>query len=96
MEREGQKNLTETLNSLEGAGGTEEDKYVLLHYFFFNPPKSVGGMEGVGQNEFDRDSKFSGGSQRNGGRQVCFITLLYFISILKICWRNRGTGTEQI
>ena len=24
-------NLTETLNSQEGAGGTEEDKYVLLH-----------------------------------------------------------------
>ena len=50
MEREGQKKLTETLNSLEGAGGTEEDKYVLLNYFvFFNPPKCVGGMEGEGQ-----------------------------------------------
>ena len=31
MEGEGQKNLTEALNSLEGAGGMEEDKYVLLH-----------------------------------------------------------------
>ena len=50
MEREGQKSLTETLNSLEGGRGTEEDKYVLLHYFvFFNPPKCVGGMEGEGQ-----------------------------------------------
>ena len=85
-------NLTETLNSQEGAGGTEEDKYVLLHYFFFNPPKSVGGMEGVGQNEFDRDSKFSGGSRRNGGRQVRFITLICFISNLQNLleeWRNR-------
>jgi hypothetical protein len=27
------KNLTETLNSLEGAGGMEGDKHVLLHYF---------------------------------------------------------------
>ena len=27
MEGEGQKNLTETLNSPEGAGGMEEDKY---------------------------------------------------------------------
>ena len=33
MEGEGQKYLTETLNSLEGAGGMEEDKYVLLPYF---------------------------------------------------------------
>ena len=33
MEGEGQKNLTETLNSLEGAGGMEEEKYALLHYF---------------------------------------------------------------
>ena len=33
MEGEGQKILTETLNFLEGAGGMEEDKYVLLHYF---------------------------------------------------------------
>ena len=30
MEGEGQKNLTEALNSLEGAGGMEEDKY----YYF--------------------------------------------------------------
>ena len=29
MEGEGQKNLTETLNSLEGAGGMEEEKYVV-------------------------------------------------------------------
>ena len=29
-----------------------------------------GGMEGEGQNKFDRDSEFSGGSQRNGGRLV--------------------------
>ena len=38
MEREGQKNLTETLNSLEGARGMEEDKFVLFNYFvYFNP-----------------------------------------------------------
>ena len=55
-------NLTETLNSLEGAGGMEEVKYVLLHYFvYFNPPISVGGMEGDGQKKLDRGSKFSGG-----------------------------------
>ena len=39
MEGEGQKILTETLNYLEGAGGTEEDKYFLLHYFFFQSSK---------------------------------------------------------
>ena len=33
MEGEGDINLTETLNSLKGAGGMEEDKYVFLHYF---------------------------------------------------------------
>ena len=33
MEGEEQKILTKTLNSLEGAGGMEEDKYVLLYYF---------------------------------------------------------------
>ena len=84
--------MIETLNSQEGAGGTEEDKYVLLHYFFFNPPKYVGGMEEEGQNKFDRDSEFSGGSRRNGGRQVHFITLICFISNLQNLleeWRNR-------
>ena len=43
MEGEGEINLTETLNSLEGVGGMEEDKYVSLHYiilFYFNFPKS--------------------------------------------------------
>ena len=63
-------NLTETLNSLEGA--EEWRKKSLSYYiilFYFNPPKSVGGMEGEGQNKFDRDSEFSGGSWRNGGRQ---------------------------
>jgi hypothetical protein len=41
--------------------------YIIL--FYFNPPKSVGGMEEEGQNKFDRDSKFSGGSRRNGGME---------------------------
>ena len=84
--------MIETLNSQEGAGGTQEDKYVLLHYFFFNPPKYVGGMEEEGQNKFDRDSEFSGGSRRKGGRQVRFITLICFISNLQNLleeWRNR-------
>ena len=68
MEGEGEINLTETLNSLEEAGGMEEDNYVLSYFFFhFKSPKSVGGMEGEGQTKFDRDSKFSGGSWRNGG-----------------------------
>ena len=57
--------------------------FSIIILFYFNPPKSVRGMEGEGQNEFDRDSKFSGGSWRNGGRQVCFITLFFFISILQ-------------
>ena len=84
MEGEGQKYLTETLNSLEGAGGMEEENYVLyIILFYFNSPKSDGGMEGEGQIKFNRDSNFSGGSWRNGGRQVCFITLYCFIPILQ-------------
>ena len=67
--------------------------YITLLYI--NSQKSVGGMEEQGQNKFDRDSEFSGGSLRNGGRQVCFITLFFFQSS-KICWRNGGRGTEQI
>ena len=47
--------------------------YIIL--FYFNPPNFVGGMEEEGQNKFERDSEFSGGSRRNVGRQVCFITL---------------------
>ena len=61
-------------------------------FFYFNPPKSVGGMEGEGQNKFDRESKFYGGSQRNGGRQVCFNTSFCFILILQNLseeWRER-------
>jgi hypothetical protein len=57
---------------------------------YINPPISVGGMEEEGQNKFD--SKFSGGSRRNGGRQAFFITLICFISILQnLCeqWRKR-------
>ena len=64
--------------------------YIIL--FYFNPPKSVGGMEREGQNKFGRDSKFSGGSRRNGGIQVSFITLFCFISILQyllVEWRER-------
>ena len=34
MEEQGQKNLTETLNSPEGAGGMEEDKMIILFYQF--------------------------------------------------------------
>ena len=83
MEREGQKNLTETLNSLEGAGGTEEDKNVLLHYFFFQSSKICLRNGGRGTENFDRDSEFSRGSRRNGGRQVCLITLFCFILILQ-------------
>ena len=63
--------MKETLDSLEGAGRMEEDKYnskIILIYF--NPPKSIGGMEGEGQNKFDRDSEIFEGSRRNGGRQV--------------------------
>ena len=53
----------------------------------------------MGQNEFDRDSEFSGGSQRNGGRQVCFITLFFFSILQNLSeeWRERDrknlTGT---
>ena len=64
--------------------------YITLLYI--NSQKSVGGMEEQGQNKFDRDSEFSGGSWRNGGRQVCFITLFCFISILQNLleeWRER-------
>ena len=73
--------------------------YIIL--FYFNPPKSIGGMEGEGQNKFDRDSEFSGGSRRNGGRQVCFITLFCCISIrqnLLEKWRkrNRKNLTETL
>ena len=49
-------------------------------------------MEEEGQNKFDRDTDISGGSWRNGGRQVCFITLFCFISILQNLseeWRER-------
>ena len=49
-------------------------------------------MEVEGQNKFDRDSKFSGRSQRNGGRQVCFAKLFFIISILQKLseeWRER-------
>ena len=90
-------NLTETLNSLEGAGGMEEDKYVLLHYFvFFNPPKSVGGMEGGGQkNLTDTLNSLEGvvGTEEENN-----VLLHYFVifQTSKICWRNGGTGTEQI
>jgi hypothetical protein len=64
--------------------------YIIL--FYFKSPKSFGGMEGEGQNKFIRDSKFSGGSRRNVGRQVCFITLFCFISNLQNLleeWRER-------
>ena len=70
--------------------------YIIL--FYFNPQKSVGGMEGEGQNKFDRDSKFSGGRRRNGGRQICFITLFCFISILQNLleeWRERDIKIRQ-
>ena len=93
MEGEGQKNLTKTLNSLEGAGGMEEEKYVLLHYFvLFQSSKICWRNGGRGTETFDRHSQFYGGSRRNGGRQVCFITLFCFILILQNLleeWRER-------
>ena len=51
-------------------------------------------MEGEGQNKYDRDSEFFGGSQRNGGRKICFITLIVLFQPSKIYWRNGGRGTE--
>ena len=65
---------------------------ILTVLFYFNPSKSFGGMEVEGENKFDRDSKFSGGCRRNGGRQVCFITLFCCISIRQNLleeWRER-------
>ena len=62
-------NLTETLNSQEGAGGTEEDKYVLFHYFFsilqnlleewrewdrMNLTETLNFLEGAGGTEEDK------------------------------------------
>mgnify|MGYP001431108812 CR=1 FL=1 len=92
MEGEGQKNLTETLNSLEGAVGTEEDKYVLLHYFVLfqsskicrrngregqkNLTETLNSLEGAGGMEEDKYDNF-----------VLFQTS-------KICWRKGGRGTE--
>ena len=49
-------------------------------------------MEEEGRNKFDRDSEFSCGTWRNGGRQVYFITLFCFISIIQNLseeWRKR-------
>ena len=51
--------------------------------FYFKSPKSVGGMEGDERKKIERESKFYGGSQRNGERQVCFLSLSYSISILQ-------------
>ena len=64
MEGEEQKNLTETLNSLVGARGMEEDKY--YYFVLFKSSKICWRNGGTGTEKFDRDSKFSGGSQRNG------------------------------
>ena len=63
--------------------------YITLLYI--NSQKSVGGIEEQGQNKFDRDSEFSGGSLRNGGRQVCFITLFFFSILQNMLeeWRER-------
>ena len=61
--------------------------YIIL--FYFNPPKSVGGMEGEGQNKFGRDSKFSGGSRRNGGRQVLLFCFILILQNLLEEWRER-------
>jgi hypothetical protein len=75
------------------AGGKEGDKYFLLHYFvLFQSFKICWRNGGRGRDKFDRDSKFSGGSWRNGGRQLCFIILFFFISNLQNLleeWRER-------
>ena len=66
--------------------------YIIL--FYFNPPKSIGGMEGEGLNKFDRDSEFSGGSQ--GMEEEKDNLKHYFVLFLssKIYRRNGGRGTE--
>ena len=57
-------------------------------------------MEEEGQNKFDRDSEFSGGSRRNGGRQVCFISLFFFSILQNLLeeWRewDRMNLTETL
>ena len=55
--------------------------HIILLYF--SPPKSVGGMEVDRRKKIERESKFYGGSQRNGERQVRFLTLFFSISILQ-------------
>ena len=61
--------------------------YIIL--FYFNPPKSVGGMEREGQNKFGRDSKFSGGSRRKEERQVLLFCFIFILRNLFEEWRER-------
>jgi hypothetical protein len=88
-------NLKETLNSLRGAGGMEGDKYVLLHYLvLFQSFKICWGNGGRGSDKFDRDSKFSGGSQGIEGDKYVFLHYFVLFQSSKICWKNGGRGTE--
>ena len=68
--------------------------YIIL--FYFNPPKSVGGMEGKGRNKFSETLNSPEGARGMEGDR--FVLLYYFVlfQISKICWRNGGRGTEKI
>ena len=70
-------NLTETLNSLKGARGIEEENYVSLHYFFFNPPKSDSGMEGEGQKNLTETLNSLEGA--GGVEEDKYVLLHYFV-----------------
>ena len=71
-------NLTETLNSLEGAGGMEGDKYVLLHYFFFISilQNLLGGMEG--EREIKLTETLNSLEEAGGMEEDKYVLLYYF------------------
>ena len=61
--------------------------------FFFNPPKSVRGMEGEGQKNLTETLNSPEGA---GGMEEDKYDNFVLFQTSKICWRNGGTGTEQI
>ena len=84
-------NLTETLNSLEGAGGIEGDKYVLLHGFVLFQSSKI-----CWRRERDRINlkETLNSLERAGGMECDKYVLLHSFVLFqssKICWRNGGT-----
>ena len=90
--RRGRINLRETLNSLEGAGGMEEDKKCFMTLFCFISILQILLEEWRERDRINLKETLNSLEGARGMEDDKYVFLHYFVLFqsFKICWRNGG------